>query len=245
MTRNLLVIGQSHVGAIRAAARARREADPQAPRTRTIHSGEARFAPELVDGPDGPAYAPPLAAEIDDQIARHAPLVASCIGGNVHNVLALMRHPRPFDFRLPGESDALDPAAEPIAFALVEAALAAAMARDLIRFRLLAARVPGLVHLQSPPPLADNRRIAEQADAFFRTRAIGAGDVAPPALRRRMWLLQSRIMRAACDAAGATFLDVPDAVLDGDGFLGAAFAGDATHGNQAYGEAWIAKLERL
>ena len=40
MTRASLVIGQSHIAAIRSAAKARREADPDRPRTRVIHTLE-------------------------------------------------------------------------------------------------------------------------------------------------------------------------------------------------------------
>jgi hypothetical protein len=240
MTGSLLVMGQSHVAAIRAAARIRREADPDAPRTRTIHLGEPRYAPELL--PDDSGFAPPLVAAIRDQVDRHAPRIASCIGGNVHNVLGLMRHPRPFDFRL-SEDDALDPAAEPLPLGLVRATLTQAMARDLLRLRLLAALVGPFVHLESPPPLRDDALIAARADAFFRDRALTSHVVAPAALRHRLWRLHGAIVCDACRAADILFLPVPTDVMDGHGFLDPAFAGDATHGNAAYGERMIRLIE--
>ena len=44
---NLLVVGQSHVAAVRAAARTHREAFPDEPRTRVIHTCEEVHAPEF------------------------------------------------------------------------------------------------------------------------------------------------------------------------------------------------------
>jgi hypothetical protein len=237
---NILLIGQSHVAAVRAAAKIRREHDPAAPRTRVIHTLEPQYAPELEEG--GSRFATPLATAIGDQIDRHAPRVASCIGGNYHNVLSLIRHPRPFDFRL-AEEDSVDPAAETLPLALVRETLAKGMATDLTRMRLLADLAGPFLHLQSPPPLADDELIAERADAFFRESAIAELGVAPAALRRRMWLLSSSIVREKCDAIGARFVPVPREVMTTDGFLDKDFAGDATHGNARYGEVLIRTLE--
>jgi hypothetical protein len=237
---NILLIGQSHVAAVRAAARIRRERDPDAPRTRVIHTLEPHYAPELVD--DGRCFAAPLETAIRDQVDRHAPRIASCIGGNYHNVLSLIRHPRPFDFRLAAE-DAIDPNAELLPLGLVRETLARGMATDLTRLRLLADLVGPFLHCQSPPPLADGEMIAQRADAFFRDAAIGRLGVAPAPLRLKMWHLASAIVRDMCDTIGARFVPVPAEVTTADGFLDSDFAGDATHGNARYGEVLIRALE--
>lgn len=236
MRRAQLVIGQSHVAAIRAAAKARREADPAAFRTRVIHTGEPRYAPEI----DGDGFAAPLVAEIRDQIARHDPLVASVIGGNGHNALALLRHPRAWDFRLSGEpAPPVDPAAEPIPEALVRAALEQALAGDLARLRMLHALIGPFVQIESPPPLGDEGFILAHADAFFADRGIAQLGIAPAPLRWRVWRLASRIVREAAEALGCRYLPAP--VQD---FLPADLAGDATHGNAAYGARVIDALDR-
>jgi len=244
---NLLIVGQSHVAAFRSAAKARREHDPEAPRTRTIHLGEERYAPALIEDESVARFGEALVREIDDQIGRHTPRVASCIGGNVHNALALLRHPRPFDFILSGvaEPQTIEAGAEPVPEDLVRAALMDGMADDLVRLRLLASRAPVLVHLQSPPPLASDAQIAERADAFFQSRGIAATGVASNGLRRRMWLLQSRIMAEACAELGIPYLSVPPQAMDADGFLRPDLSADATHGNGGYGEIWIRTLEAL
>jgi hypothetical protein len=242
MTRPILVIGQSHIAAIRAAAKLRREADPERPRTRVIHLGEPHYAPEIVA--DDSAFTPPLAATIRDQVDRHHPRIVSCIGGNAHNAIGLLRHPRPFDFRFDA-SDPLDPEAEPLPLAAVRATLHQAMGRDLLRLRLLVAQVGPVLHLESPPPLLDDRLIADRADPFFREAGITPQLVAPAALRLRLWRLHGHIMRAACAEFGATFLSVPPSVLTPDGYLDPALAGDATHGNARYGEHMIRMIEDL
>ena len=243
MSRALLVIGQSHVAAFRDAARRRREADPGRPRTRVIHTRDPDYAPELIEGAEGPMLAPPLAGAIRDQIARHDPRMVSVNGGNVHAALALIRHARPFDFRLSGEpSPPLDPGAELLVESLVAASLAREMARDLARLRALVALVGPVTQLESPPPVRDDGFIAAAADAFFVDRGLASRGVAPAGLRYRMWRLASRLVRTHAAALGCPFLPVPARVTDAEGFLRPNFAGDATHGNARYGEAWIEEL---
>ena len=240
MTQPVLVIGQSHVAAIRAAAKLRREADPARPRTRVIHLGEPQFAPEIM--PDDSGFVPALVAAIRDQVERHRPRIVSCIGGNAHNAIGLIRHARTFDFRLDPD-DVTDPDAEPLSLSAVRTTLEHAMVRDLLRLRLLIDLVGPVFHLESPPPLFDGRLIAERADAFFRDAAIATHGVPPAPLRHRLWRLYGRLQRAACEALGATFLPVPATVLSSDGYLNPTLAGDATHGNAGYGERMIRMVE--
>jgi len=246
MNRPILVIGQSHVAAIRAAARTRREAAPDRPRTRVIHSLEPRYAPEVAaEGEEG-RFGPALVAAIEDQIARHRPLVASASGGNVHNAFALIRHPRPYDFLLSFEDGpALDAAAEPLTEALVRAALEKNLERDRLRLREIRRIAGPFIQLESPPPVADSAYIAERSEAYFQDRAIADLGVAPPALRYKIWRLHSHVIAGYCAKLGATFLRVPPDVQDAQGFLRIDHAGDATHGNEAYGEAVIRALEAL
>ena len=250
---NLLVIGQSHVAAIRAAAKAHREAQPAGPRTRVIHTLETHLAPEMegIAEAGGDWYAAArfgaaLTHAIEEQVARHAPRVVSVMGGNAHNMIGLVRHPRPFDFRLSGEdSPPLDPEAEPIPEALVRAALTDRLQHDFARLRLLRDLAGPFIHVESPPPVADESIIAAQAEIWFGIVGGGATAIAPPGLRYRVWRLNSRLFRDAVEALGGRFMPVPQELRDDAGFLRAAFAGDATHGNQAYGEAVIRALEAM
>ena len=243
MSRAILVIGQSHIAAIRAAAKIRREADPERLRTRVIHTMEPHYAPEL----EGERFTAALEETIRDQIARHGPIVASASGGNAHNRFALIRHPRPFDFLLSAENGPpIEPGAEPVTEALVRAALEDALHRDRLRLheiRRIAGE--GVVQLESPPPVADGGWIAAQADAYFKDQGIAEQGVAPAVLRYKIWRLHSRLVAEMCAALGLRFLPVPRETLDGQGYLRTEFGGDATHGNAAYGEAVIRALEAM
>ena len=245
MNRALLAIGQSHVAAFRDAARVRRERDPAAPRTRVIHTGEPAYAPDIVGDGDAVRLAPPLVEAVRDQIARNDPLLVSVTGGNAHNVLGLIRHRRPFDFRLSQEpSPPLDPAAELLVEGLVSATLARMMAGDIARLRALRACVGPFVHVESPPPLRDDRLIAAAADLYFRDAGIARLGVSPAGLRFRLWRLASRLFRAEVESLGCRFLAVPDAAQDVDGFLSPGLAADATHGNAEYGTILIEALQQ-
>ena len=244
MSRALLVVGRSHVAAFRDAARARRERTPDAPRTRVIHTGEPAYAPELVDEGGEARLAPPLAEAIRDQIERHDPLVVSVTGGNVHNELGLIRHRRPFDFRLSGEpSPPFDGGAELLVEGLVAATLARMMAGDLARLRALRAAVGPFVQVESPPPIRDDRFIAAAADQYFRDAGVARLGVAPAGLRFRLWRLASRLLRAEVESLGCRYFAVPDKAKDGAAFLPPDLAADATHGNARYGDILIEALQ--
>ncbi len=243
MSRNILVVGQSHVAAFRAAAKTRRERDPEAPRIRVIHTLEDQYRPELIGNDAEARFSPALSATIRDQIERHDPLLVSTMGGNFHNSLALIRHERPFDFHLAeGSPLPVDPSAEPIPETLVQAALKQGLARDMARLRLLAEFGP-FIHVESPPPVREGDYLAAQADAYFRNRGLDVQGVASAGLRWRIWRLNSRILQSAVEALGGRFLPVPCTLCDAEGFLLQPYAADATHGNEAYGEVLIQALE--
>lgn len=246
--RNLLVIGQSHVAAVRAAAKTHREAFPDEPRTRVIHTLEEVHAPEFVNVADGDysaaAFGPKLRAAIKDQVARHDPVVASVMGGNVHNVLGLLRHPRPFDFLLPDEhGPPFDQGAELIPMALVRGALQARLAPDFARLRALREIAGPFIQIESPPPIRDEAFIAERAEKAFRDRSQGEIVAAGPGVRWRIWRLSACLLRAAVEELGCRYLPVPAAAQDEQGFLRRDFAADPTHGNEAYGALLIGAIE--
>jgi hypothetical protein len=244
-----LFVGQSHVAAIRAAHQMRRASGQKFKRTRGIHTLEPRYMPEIEDADDPAAarFGAPLRAELEQEIALYAPRIGSMIGGNAHNALALVRHPRGYDFRLPHDEQGppTEDGAESIPFALVRATLARHVKTDLLRLRLLHEVAGPFVHIESPPPLRDEALIRERADAFFKDAAIDTLGVAPAGLRWRMWRLNSLLFREAAEAIGCRFLPVPAEARDAEGFLRPELAADATHGNADYGHLIITALETL
>jgi len=235
----ILAVGQSHVGAIRRAAKTHRETWPGELRTRVIHLLAEDYAA------DGQEFGPLARAAIEDQIARHHPRLVSVMGGNAHNDIALLRHPRPYDFLLsrtkkgpPIEADA-----ELVPEALVRAALEQRLLTDFWRLDMLREIAGPFIHLESPPPVFDGTFIRDRAEAHFRERH-GQDIVAgAPGMRWRIWRLTSRILKEKAEALGCRFMPVPAEVLDEQGFLRIEFAADPTHGNEAYGEALIRAIE--
>ncbi|WP_294389723.1 hypothetical protein [uncultured Sphingomonas sp.] len=245
-----LFVGQSHVGAIRAAHQARRATGGKFKRTRGIHTLEQGYAPEM-EGMDDPAtarFGPLLRAELEQDIALYRPRLFSMMGGNAHNALALIRHPRGYDFRLPGEEAQGPPPedqAEPVPFALVSTTLERHLELDFLRLRMLRDAAGAFVHVESPPPVRSETLIRERADAFFKDNAIDTLGVAPVGLRWRMWRLNARLFRAQVESLGCRFMPVPDEAKDADGFLREELAGDATHGNADYGQIILRAAEDL
>ncbi len=104
MPRPILVIGHSHIEAIRRAACVRRERDPDRPRTRTIYMLDPVFGGPTSE--DGTRFSTGLTAAILEQIERHDPVIASVIRGNGHAALSLIHRHR-FDFELTDEYEPL------------------------------------------------------------------------------------------------------------------------------------------
>ena len=180
------------------------------------------------------------AAELRD------PLVASCIGGNVHNLLAFVNFDRRFDFVLSEQPDLpLDQTAESIPEEAILDSIKFRARGQISLLKCLAEEIDGrVVHAESPPPNGDNRYCVRRIPAHLRG-PIAAKGMASPMLRYKMWRLHSRIFRHACEEAGIQFVPAPPASMDGSGFLVRDFYGNATHANERYGELVIRQLEAL
>lgn len=245
--RNILVIGHSHIGAIRSAAVTRREAGGGESWTRTIHLLDPRFE----DGTGekfNANHTPPLLREhIRDQIERHSPLVASAMGGNAHALISMVRSDAPFDFNLTGEpSPRLDPAAEIIPEQEVRKRLLGVMENDLDRITRLRREIGPFWQIESPPPVAARSFIEKRIEPYFRDMPeFKRNGISPGGLRYRVWRLSCRILRDHCRSLGCGYIPTPAGVFDGSGFLAQSFANDSTHGNERYGEQIIAALETL
>jgi hypothetical protein len=203
---------------------------------------------EGVEDPTTARFGAALKAELAQEIELYNPRIASMMGGNAHNALALVRHPRSYDFLLPHEPQgpAMEDGAEPIPFALMRATLARHIAPDLLRLKMLRNVIGPFVHVESPPPLRDGEFIRARADAYFTSStAIDTLGVAAVGLRWRMWRLNSLLFCEAVEALGCRFMPVPSSTQDENGFLRPELAEDATHGNAAYGMIIISAVEAL
>jgi hypothetical protein len=236
-----LVVGHSHVGAIRQAAIARREADPDRPRTRTIYLPDPAFGGEM----EGGHFSPGIVRAIKDQLERHAPIVASAIGGNTHAALTLIPYRR-IDFHLSGD-DALplDPEAELLSEDQMRGQLTEALQRELLQLRLLRDIAGPFWHLESPPPVRRKDWVQAKAEAYFTEKPeFHTLGVAEAGIRYRSWRLAYRIVREQVEKLGCYYVPVPNELCGEAGLLRPSMGHDATHGNQVFGEAMIRALER-
>ncbi|MEI2417864.1 hypothetical protein V8Z80_16930 [Orrella sp. JC864] len=177
----------------------------------------------------------------------------SWVGGNEHNLIGLMRHPRHFDFIHPQDPGLpLDPGAEILTYGLVKAALreSAGVKRSIetLTQARKAINAP-LYQIEPPPPKADDDFIRLHLGQVFREQ-YGASaqvpDIAPASLRRKTWLAYCDVMREECAKLTVGYVATPPSVMDRDGYLlPQAYANDATHGNAWYGGEMLKVLSAI
>lgn len=187
--------------------------------------------------------------QIHQMVARfHAQdLVVSTIGGNQHQLFALIQHPIPFDvfpFNHERWKFSLDLTCIPRAqiFDTLEKGI---RGKDFYRIKHLKnvsnCRV---VHLVPPPPKKDSDHILRRHESDFVKRGLSEKGVSPASLRMNVWKIQVEVLGLLAREIGITLLDPPAATVDAEGFLAPAFyANDATHANSDYAALALRDLE--
>jgi hypothetical protein len=175
-----------------------------------------------------------------------SPRFISCVGGNTHNALSLLRFARPFDFVLSDQPELpLDDSAEIVPEGAIAETIAMKARGSTNLLKCLALELDvRIVHVESPPPIGDDRYCIAALDTMFR-KEIGDRGIAPPMLRYKMWRLHSRIFKDVCNESGLQFLPAPAGAMDENGFLVRECYGSATHANSRYGELVIQQLETM
>lgn len=243
----LLGVGHSHLIAL-AGALAGRVQQPGL-QFRLIQMIDPAFEPSLEHGDAGVALNRALQARLRAEEAAEdagVPFVFDCVSGNEYHFLGLVNHPRRFDFVLADAPELpLIPGAEIVPARLMRERMhrATEMARYILAGLRAATPLP-IWHLQSPPPVPDADHIRQHPSVFGD--AIAEHGVAPPALRWKLWRLQSETYRTACAEMGIGFVPVPEAALDADGFLRReGWNLDPTHANAWYGAHVLDQVEAL
>ena len=241
-----LVVGHSHIIAMQGAADLLRDAG-EARHLRFIQLLDADHSPNVEPGPAGMTLASALRERLDTEIAAAAgPALFQSISGNEYHFIGLVNHPRRFDFVLPSAPHLpIEPDAEIIPFDLMHAGLKNSMEYALVILACLrrVTKLP-IWHIQSPPPVPSNAEIAAHPQQFGD--AIASHGVAPPFLRLKLWRLQSEIYRNACVEHGISFMAVPEAALDADGFMRPeGWHQDPTHANYWYGRLVLDQIEDI
>ena len=196
-------------------------------------------APQPALNAERTAFHPAIA-----EVLQRGP-VFSAVGGSVHSVLAMVQHPRAFDFVLPSRPDLpMIPGAEVVPFAAVRSAMAAALDEYLQIMRLVRQQATGRVfHLEPPPPLEDGERVLADVPWMFFPDL--THEVAPASLRYKCWRLHSELVAVFCAEHDVALIPAPPEAMDARGYLKPAHYLDAMHVNASYGALVLAQMKRV
>lgn len=251
--RRILGIGHSHILSIQFSLNSQKKDLEEKLRLKfqTIWLGDDRYKNfrEHVGngGVEGFVWAKEIASEIK-KLNPQTDILFSAFGGNAHNILGMVQHPRPFDFILSASPALpLNEGVELVPEAVVELALTGQGGFPETLWCLRAARSMysgRIVHIESPPPIKDAGYLNNYAGAFkdqFETYGIS-----PPFLRYKLWKLHSTLIKKECMLLNIEFIECPLDFVDEEGFLKSnGLAMDTTHANGAYGESVIKQLIKL
>jgi hypothetical protein len=228
----LLCVGHSHLAALQRAAQASAGRPLQA-----INFWEHPGA--VLHTAAGIRFAPGIEASV----RAHRGLLVSLLGGAAHNVLGMVAHPRRFDFVLPTQPTLdFDTQAECLPYQAVRALLSVQVEPYLQQMaRLRALSTVPMIHLAPPPPSADQQRLARDIPWALYPQA--THEVAPAALRLKLWHLHVELLDQWCAGQGVEFLRCPAQACNEDGFLRDDCYGDGAHANAHYGQQVLAQLE--
>jgi hypothetical protein len=167
----------------------------------------------------------------------------SMLGGNDHNSIGLIEHPKRFDFLEPGQNVAeIEPDRDLIPYDALRAMLQQRLDSYLRWLSELAPVFAGKkLHLCSPPPVPSDEHIRKFPDIFERILNRG---VTPARIRAKLYNIHSDIFRECCLKLGVDFIPPPSNALDDDGFLRPEYwNSDPTHANLRYGRLLLKQIK--
>ena len=239
--RETVVIGHSHVTALQHAYTQdlASSADPRWFSYEFIQLLEAEYAQQFTGDKDAEDWRQKLSALIESPSLgnrRDGNLILAAVSGNEYHPIAMLWHSRPFDFVSPARPHLpLEPDVEIVPAGLLETALRRTVAGAAWFLQVLreSTSLP-IYQVSSPPPIPDNDYLAAGNSVYVRQN--GRLGVPPAALRLKLWLLQQRLFREACEAASVNFLETPEKIVDEQGYMRPeGWHPDGVHGNQWYG----------
>ena len=243
---NFIGIGHSHIVALAKGSYAL-EAKQEQIAGQTLH-GRFHY---LYDAAYMPAFLDPAQTALNPAILGllNTPgldFVLLSMGGNEHNVLSMRQTTPRFDFVSRDEPEAtVDPTAEIVPEAAIRETLANYMRENMRVLQAIRAASGLPMVLVEPPPPLPRAHVLAYPKEFFRTQLDQAG-MSSDALRRKVWRVETRMLRAASVELGVAWLETPSDMFGADGLLKASACGqDASHANEAYGEVMIAAAARL
>jgi len=231
LLKKIIFIGHSHIRAIEAAAL---RLEPKiAAHFIDLNAEAFRPAARLVA--DKIVVNEALVTSLAEIRAEGDCHVALSVGGAMHNVLGLAKHPDPFQFLNPWKESRIIDGMRVLPFELVRRVLEDSLVYQLMVFRGLARNLGHpLVQLQSPPPVPSEEAL--QATPGVYGEAIRQFGIVDANSRYAWWRIQSDAFERTAKEEGVEFLHAPAHCVAEDGFLKKEAWRDPTHGNVWYGE---------
>lgn len=235
----ILILGMSHVRALRSALTAEDEA--------LVEVINLRLASDVFDSKT-------QKLSLGARNWSDFDVVCLSMGGNLHNVFSLMEGREPFalgDAQL-GRVPTQDMTRHFVPRDMLTAEFARRLKPMLQQERVAHEHFPRarFIHLCPPPPVRALRPSAAStttlaAEVLLRFQMVF--EAAPSSdLRRRIFDVQREIYAANASALGAVFLEPPAEAITPDGLLDDRYwDDDPTHGNAAYGRLVLRRVLEL
>ena len=223
ISKNILVIGDSHTNAVKMAIDELNTYDIE-----VINLLKARDK-HLIDG-----------FISMNQLNCNAIHVFSMIGGNFHNAFGLIEHPIKFDFFSPEDHKIDFSDRRYVPYNMIYSYFLQRLSADIKRINKLAEMFAVKVsHICPPPPIPDEQQILSNPEVFSDKLALG---ITPQRLRIKFYEIEKDVISKQCAKLGVNFIDVPAEAKDPMGFLVRDYWRGATHANAAYGALIIQQL---
>lgn len=229
----ILVIGMSHIGALR----------------RALTAEQAGFI-DMISLPARLEDLDKRKGEIKvwERKGLKAEVVCLSIRGNFHSQFGLLENPE--KFRLGDAVAGSVPSGESdrrfIPRDMLRAHFREQLEAHLTKwYEFLHSQFPGsrFVHVCAPPPIENEAHLCAHPGIFAPKMHLG---IAPRDLRLKIYELQTELYREQAARFGAVFLSPPAEALTADGFLDRTYWHlDPTHANAQYGELVLKQILSL
>lgn len=214
MKKRHLLVGHSHVEAIRAAL--------------TPDEAEWFHVVNLTTDPILDDKSPEAGQKLIDRFGR-VDVLCFIISGNFHNVLSLINHPEPFWLGAGPKNGRFIPVST------MRRVVEENLNSNLVITKSLLEKFPAEIKIMidAPPPLEDTEHIMKHPGYFTDKVHLG---FSPEYLRLTIYALQCEVTRRQAEDLGVAWIPAPDASKNEKGLLlNTYFTHDPTHGNAAYG----------
>lgn len=189
---------------------------------------------------------PKIKELVDEKVPENRErLYISMFGGNAHNALTLLEHPRPFDFYLPAQPALpIEDGAEILTAGYIRNFIM--KMSEIYRLNTLTLKEFSdrpVFHFESPPPVQSNTFISDHLENWFKAEGSDSS-IAPKYLRYKLWRIHSNVIEESCQAGGIEFLKTPTEAFDADGFLLEEHGRDSTHADGSFGQLLLKNFEK-